>query len=330
MEKLNLYDSKVDNLYKRNLPKLYFVEISTASLPKMSKKRVSSYDIATNCGESEIHNFKVASFHNKICTATEFEENHKHDFFEIIWIKNGSGIHHIDLIEHPYEGSVLFVLAPGQIHKIEQKLPSEGYVLKFLPGLFKNEKDVYEYLLDTCLFDSSTSCPVFNVPERLSPVFDETFLRMIDEFKHPEADAYNVLSSYVRILITHINRIKKDKLSDIQVPSNPQYALFKKFKINIEYHYRTTHSVQDYAKMLNTQARTLNAVSRKFVDRSAGEMIQDRLILEAQRILYHETLSIKEICFELGFEDPAYFTRFFKKHIGLSPQQFKAQQLQPA
>ncbi|MDN5214011.1 helix-turn-helix domain-containing protein [Fulvivirgaceae bacterium BMA12] len=293
----------------------------------MSKKRISSHDIAANCEAPEIPNFKVASFDNKICTAAEFEENHKHDFFEIIWLKNGAGIHHIDLVEHSYDGSVFFVLAPGQIHKIDQKIISEGYVLKFQPGLFKNEKDVYDYLLDTCLFDSRTSCPVFNVPEKLSPVFDEIFLRMIDEFKHPEADTENILSAYVKILITHINRIKKYKLSDVQVPSNPQYALFKRFKIHIEHHYKTVHAVQAYAKMLNTQARTLNTVSRKFVNRSAGEMIQDRLILEAQRILYHEALSIKEICFELGFEDPAYFTRFFKKHTGLTPQQFKMQQL---
>jgi AraC-like DNA-binding protein len=86
------------------------------------------------------------------------------------------------------------------------------------------------------------------------------------------------------------------------------------------------HNVKDYAIQLNTQARTLNTLARKYGNKSALEIIQDRIVLEAKRKLYHSSASIKELGYELGFEDPAYFTRFFKKNVGTAPRHFKTKQ----
>ena len=289
----------------------------------MPKNEIPLFDIRHNCDETDIHNFKIASFNELTCTATEFEENHKHEYFEIIWLKDGSGEHQIDLQSHPYHGSAMFILAPGQIHKIDQKKPSEGYVIKFLPSIFRRENDFYDYILDTCLFDHKSSCPVMNIPKNIQPIIEDLCLQLRKEFQEIAIDSENIISSYLKILITHINRIKRNKPDSQQIINNPQYALFREFKIAVEKKYKEEHSVQFFAELLNTQTRPLNTVVRKFVELSAGEIIQERIVLEAQRSLYHETKSIKEICFELGFEDPAYFTRFFKKHTGLSPQAFK-------
>ena len=296
----------------------------------MKKKEIPIFNIGQNCEDREIHNFKVASFNEITCTATEFEENHRHEYFEIIWLKNGAGSHQIDLYEHKYDGSVMFVLAPGQIHKIEQEISSEGYIIKFLPSIFENEKDFYNYILDTCLFDSVASCPVINIPEKINPILNDLFLRLMEEFHHMDIDSETVLSSYLKILITHINRIKREKVSEDVVINDQQYALYREFKIAVEKNYKEEHSVQYYADLLSTQARALNSVSRKYVDKSAGEVIKERILLEAKRSLYHETKSIKELCFDLGFEDPAYFTRFFKKYLGIAPQYFKEQNVKIA
>lgn len=78
-----------------------------------------------------------------------------------------------------------------------------------------------------------------------------------------------------------------------------------------------------YARKLMTQSRTLNSLSKKYTGKTAGAIITDRIILEAKRELYYNTSSIKEIGYDLGFDDPAYFTRFFKKQIGVSPQEYK-------
>ncbi|NER13058.1 helix-turn-helix domain-containing protein [Leptobacterium flavescens] len=294
----------------------------------MKKEKTPTYYIDDFCEDLDVKNFKIATFDETSCTKTEFTENHRHDFFEIIWLQNGEGVHEIDLFDHPYEGSVLFILSPGQIHKIKQDRTAEGYVVKFLPALFKEEKNFYNYILDTCLFDTSTSCPVIPIPEHLSPIFEDIFQKMLQEFRQADLDAENIFTSYLKILVTHINRLKRQKQGNVLVENDPQYALYRKFILDIEKNYKTKHAVQHYAENLNTSGRHLNSVARKFAAKSAGNLIQDRIVLEAKRNLYHETLNIKEISYLLGFEDPAYFSRFFKKHQGLSPQQFRDKQLE--
>ena len=290
----------------------------------MKKKTIPIFNIQQNCDEEEINNFKVASFDEISCTAAEFEENHRHEYFEIIWLKNGTGIHQIDMVDHSYDGSVLFFLAPGQVHRITQHKSAQGYVLKFLPAVFKRESDFIDYVFETCLFDTVKACPVIGIPRHMNDIIQELFNRFKEEFNKQQPGADIILSSYIKILTTHIRRIKNIYLSDDEYINKPNYHLFRKFKMAIEHSYKTKHSVQDYAKYLKTQARTLNAVSRKYSNKSALEVIQERIILEAKRRLYHETNSIKELCYELGFEDPAYFTRFFKKNVGMAPQHFKA------
>jgi len=289
----------------------------------MKKKNIPVFKIQQHCDSKEIKNFKVASFSEEACTAAEFDEDHRHEYFEIIWLKTGAGIHQIDMVDHPYSGSVLFFLAPGQVHRITQFKKSQGFVLKFLPAIFNHERDFLDYVLDTCLFDSVTSCPTIDIPEQMTDVVEELFFRFMDEFNNQQPGADIILSSYLKILTTIIRRIKNANVSTGESDHKPQYDLFRKFKLTVEQHYKTMHSVQDYAIFLKTQARTLNAVARKYGNKSALEMIQDRIILEAKRRLYHDSESIKELCYELGFEDPAYFTRFFKKNVGATPQHFR-------
>ena len=94
---------------------------------------------------------------------------------------------------------------------------------------------------------------------------------MVQEFHQIETDSENIVSSYLKILITHINRIKRKKISDSVAIKDPHYALFRQFKIEIEKKYKKEHSVQYYAGVLHTQPRSLNAVSREYAGRSAGE-----------------------------------------------------------
>lgn len=274
------------------------------------------------CKENAIEYFKVSGFNVESCTINEFQENHRHNHYEIIWLKKGKGIHHIDGQKFNYNGSVLFLLSPGQVHKIEQEEKGEGFVIKFLPELFKNQKEVEEYLIDSLLFDAIDAFPVINLTASQYKVFEDLFYQITVEFNTSEIGQQQILSSFLKILITNINRLKHLQEAYSFTPEFG-YDIFRKYKINIEKNYKTIHSVNEYALSLNTTARTLNGLAKKFSNKTAGQIIADRILLEAKRYLHHNTLSIKEIAFELGYEDPAYFTRFFKNNLGISPQQFK-------
>lgn len=296
-------------------------------MAKSDQVSVPIYNINKFCDDNSVADFKIAALNETTCTASEFDKEHKHDFFEIVWVKSGRGVHKIDMQDHHYEGAALFIMAPGQIHTIDAYGNLDGYVIKFLPSLFKNENDFYDQVLDTCLFDTNTSCPIISITEEDNQELEDIFVKMAKEFNRPDVDSEQIFVAYLNILITHINRLKRTKKVDSIFINEPQYALFRTFKLALEKHYKEEHSVQAYADMLAITSRTLNSISKKYAERSVSDVIHDRLLLEAKRSLHHEYKNVKEICYDLGFEDPAYFTRFFKKHTGMSPMQYKERQL---
>lgn len=290
-------------------------------MKKKNEARV--FSIVDYCTDKDIKSIKVSSFSEEACTIAEIEEGHRQEYYEIVWLKKGSGNHFIDTINYQYSGSVLFMLSPGQLHRIHPKEKAEGYVIKFLPSLFSDTKDLDEYLVKTGLFDNIQSEPVIKLTASVHSVLEDVLKKMETEFNANEDDKEKIMLAYLKILITHISRLKKINASQQLAITDINFSLFQKYKTQVEIRFRSEHSVQAYANILTTQARTLNSLSKKYVNKTAGDIIADRLVLEAKRELYYNTKSIKEIGFELGFDDPAYFTRFFKKHVGVSPQEYK-------
>ncbi|NML21420.1 helix-turn-helix domain-containing protein [Pseudoflavitalea sp. G-6-1-2] len=288
----------------------------------MAKKEAPVFHIGQQC-ESIIDNMKVTSFTNESCTMVEFEENHRHQYYEIIWLRRGKGVHMIDMVNYPYSGSVFFLLSPGQIHQISPEEKADGFLIKFLPALFKDTRDMEDTLIGSHLFDNIQAKPMLTIPAAMHTVFEELLHKMEIEYNSNEEDKEVVLHSYLKILLTQIQRLKRTQITQEHARVDAGYLLFTKYKSAIEHNFKKLHGVQEYADMLSTQARNLNAICRKFAGKTAGGLIADRILLEARRELYYSTDNIKGIGYSLGFEDPAYFTRFFKKHAGISPQEYK-------
>ncbi|MBS1755081.1 MAG: helix-turn-helix domain-containing protein [Ferruginibacter sp.] len=292
---------------------------------KKKQDQAPIFNIRQHCDTKDVKNIKIAALNEKSCTIAEFEENHRHQYYEIVWLKRGSGVHNIDMVNYKYEGSTLFLLSPGQMHLIKPEEKPDGYVIKFLPSLFRDAKDMDEYVLNTTLFDNIQVEPMIKVSSAAHTAFEDVFAKMDAEFNVDEEDKEKILLSYLKILITHINRLKKNKITQTAIKTDINLKLFQDYKIEVEKHYKKEHGVQFYADSLFTQPRTLNSLSQKYAGKTAGEIIADRIILEAKRELYYSTISVKEIGYALGFDDPAYFTRFFKKQTGVSPNEYKVQ-----
>lgn len=107
------------------------------------------------------------------------------------------------------------------------------------------------------------------------------------------------------------------------VKEDVETRLFKDFSLLVEQNYKTLHSVTDYAKRLGLSPKSITKHFQKAGTTSPSEFIKNRILLEAKRLLIYTDKTVKEIAFELGFNDPAYFTRFFTKAISKSPLQFK-------
>jgi AraC-like DNA-binding protein len=126
----------------------------------------------------------------------------------------------------------------------------------------------------------------------------------------------------VRLIIT-ITRLAKQQFTDETVDDDTKFSLYRNFNLLVENHYRKEHEVQFYAGKLNKSPKTLANVFALYGQKTPLQIIQERINLEARRLYYYTDKSTKEIASELGFEDASHFSRFFKKHFGVSPTDFK-------
>jgi AraC family transcriptional regulator, transcriptional activator of pobA len=134
-----------------------------------------------------------------------------------------------------------------------------------------------------------------------------------------ERDA--MLRSYLRILLIEAKRLYSSNNTLHQFETG--FLLTKRLLALIEVRYRTLSSVAEYAALLHVTANHLNETIKRTMNKTAGEVIRARLLLEAKRLLRYSDLAISEIAYHLNFEDPSYFSRFFKKYTRLSPGDFR-------
>lgn len=175
------------------------------------------------------------------------------------------------------------------------------------------------------IFNSFESDPCFVLKEEqlesLKQIFSQiqTELNMEDEFAHKD-----YLKHLLNLFLISIQRIGERRTNKKLSVNNPYHISFVRFRQLLETGYRTIHSVNGYAGLMNVSAKTLTNYTKSVSFQTPLEIINDRLILEAKRLLTHSGLTVNEVGFDLGFEDPSYFVKFFKRHVGMSPGEFRS------
>ncbi len=154
-------------------------------------------------------------------------------------------------------------------------------------------------------------------------VFNNIIERIESEYQASLVDREAMLSAYIRILLIEAKRIYCPKHTTYSVASS--ILLTKQFLFLVEENFLIQTRVSEYAKQLSITANHLNETVKQTIGKTAGELIRERLLLEAKRWLIHSDLSISEIAHALNFEDPSYFGRFFKRYTHCSPKDFRQQ-----
>ncbi len=151
--------------------------------------------------------------------------------------------------------------------------------------------------------------------------------RLEIEFKGSEAGRAHALENLIRLVFIDFRR-RLATTENLTLANSGDRKLFLDFRLLFEQQYREHWSVQAYASKLGVRAVRLNKACRKFTDKTAHELVQGRLLLESQRLLIYTVATAAEIAFDLGFQDPAYFNRFFRRAMGVTPLQFRARKQQ--
>lgn len=262
--------------------------------------------------------FDLGSFQNDLT-----RHPHTHDSFEIIWFTKGKGQHVVDFVSYELDDNMLFFLRPGQVHQVLD-CQRAGHVMVFTEKFYFSNKDERESLFDlTSLFDYSQEY----VPVRIRPEAATAMQALIDllymECSGAEINcSRGLVKNYLNAFLLLAEREKKSNTANRIGQAQFDNRVLQLRRI-MEKNFRQEHQAGFYADAIALTPKRLSELTKDAVGKTVTEMLHDRLVLEAKRQLAFSQRSVKEICYELGFEDPAYFSRFFRNRTGYSPHDFR-------
>ena len=252
---------------------------------------------------------------NELHGERHIDKPHKHDFFVIILFDKASGTHNIDSKDYPIDDKEIHILFPGQMHKWQINDGTIGYQLMTERSFFEQFAPYFRFS-----FTNYQNHPVIKLS-------DEAFSKLMYEFNaikeelKSENSLVHLINARAAVIAAIVSKEAEQVFTEFKVyQSNPRLA---KFNMLIDEFYKEEKSVVFYAEKLHISANYLNILCKKHLKVSATQLIQQRIIIESKRLLKSGDLSIKEIAFDLGFTDHAYFSNFFKAQTNITPSEFR-------
>ena len=249
---------------------------------------------------------------------------HRHNYYTVIWVRKGSGSHEIDFHQYAVKPGTIFFVSPEQVHDIRIDPKPAGYVMMFTQRFLEESGIGPELTRQSGLFFRCEHVDPLTVPEgRESDELEHLMEHIRDEFNAQEAFHAEAISAWLKLFLLRCRRILDTTPRETPRVSTARQQLMRQFRDLLDAHFREWHKVSDYAGELHITPNYLNEVVSLETGGSAKDYITDRIMLEARRFATQEHISAKEISYELGFEDPAHFSKLFKQHNGDSFSGFR-------
>jgi AraC family transcriptional activator of pobA len=242
---------------------------------------------------------------------------HKHDFYLILYIIRGGGTHTIDFQTYPITKGGFYLMTPGQVHSWALNADTEGYILFF-------RKDFYQLNLDASspvdfpFFHSLNASPFIDIKN--DSTIDFILEEILREFHRQTQPDHRMLRAYLDLLLLKLSRVYK---TENEVPLHDRIYKLRKLEQLIDKHFIKLKQPREYADLMHLSPSYLNTLCKQNLNKTLGDLIQERILLEIKRLLAYTDFSLKQIADKLNFSDPSYLIRFFKKNTGFTPEQFK-------
>lgn len=246
---------------------------------------------------------------------------HRHNFYQMLLFLSGEGMHEIDFKQYPIERGQVYFMGPGQVHSWMFEGKMTGYIVNFDIDYFKSLLIQPDYVENLDLF-SSLNEGVFTLEEyqvrEISSLFDQLI----------KLSSLPVAKDLKRSLLLYILL----RFDQAYIPNFPaksidyHLVLIKNFISLVDQNFKELHLPKEYAELLFVTPNHLNSVCKEYLGTQAGEVIRNRIMLEAKRLLILPDWTISQVAYELSFNDNSYFTKFFKKVEGKTPEEFRKSQ----
>lgn len=295
------------------------------------KRKIQHYDIGRLFGtagkkfEFALLNFdELQSLSNQI-DKSQIEHHHKHSFYVIGWVDNGSLTQTLDKQTYRLKKQSLFFICPGQVHENNSNHSKDfaGGVVLLSSEFFSLLRDDQNALLELTFIDNAFGNPKLELKSETFSIVRQTIDLIASEYKQQTPQHDLIFQFLLQTLLLQLQRqVDKDLLKSVPKDS---LIIYKQFKRLVELHYKEEKSIDDYANILKITPRHFSRIIKESSGKTPNEILKNRVILETKRLLTTTGKSVSEIAYEVGFSDNSYFNKVFKKEVGTTPLEFKTE-----
>ena len=252
------------------------------------------------------------------------EMPHKHNYYEMCFFTGGGGEHEIDFITHSIKPPSIHFLRPGQVHLIRRGEAYKGYLIIFSEEFFNLRFHKMEIIPGYPLVTQLENGPILNLTPKQFDEFHQLLINIEEELTESDADTEEIIIAYLKIFFLKLRQHFAKLISSQNEAGGTMKKTVYEFNQLVDKHYDQIHHVKDFAELMGESPVQLNRAIKTVTGKTASEVIIERLILEAKRLLLFSDLSNKEVAYKLNYEDPSYFARIFRKKTGFTPSGFRA------
>jgi AraC family transcriptional activator of pobA len=238
-----------------------------------------------------------------------------------IFLLEGNGKVSVDLVEYTFEGKIILFTTPYQIIHFDIKKPIKTRRLQFHGDFYCIEYHKKEVACNGLLFNNIYQKPYVNLATEEYIELDYILEKLIIELENTSSYSMAVVRSYLQLILALCSKIKSE---DNLVPEekNIHHPLIQ-FKDLLENNFRKERQPSFYATQMGISPNNFSKLSKHYFLKTPSTLIQERVILEAKKLIHLSYKSMKQIAAELNFDDENYFSRYFKKHTGITPTAFR-------
>jgi AraC family transcriptional regulator, transcriptional activator of pobA len=287
----------------------------------MAKAVIPVYDICT-IDENAQKDLLIARFGAYLQKHyNSLHHPHRHSFYHLALFTKGKGSHTIDFETFQLRPFQMYFMIPGQVHSWQFNGEVDGYIVHFNDSLFSSFLQNSHYLERFQFFNGNIRDCVCQLPAKAQQSFVQLFEAMLKELEGKNPEYLEI----IRLKLLELFLLAERNCNATAMKAKPVQKLttLRSFQQLIEKHYRSIRLPKQYADLLYITPNHLNALCNDMLGKSAGDVIRDRVLLEAKRLLTNADMTITQIGYELNFADNSYFNRFFKKYAGITPDEFR-------
>jgi AraC family transcriptional regulator, transcriptional activator of pobA len=243
---------------------------------------------------------------------------HKHSFFFVLALQQGKGIHEIDFVQYEAHDNAVFIIRPGQVHRLELSADSTGFLMEFDHTFYQPQHTITSHRWKKAA--SKNHCEV-EAARFLK--LQSILCSIMNEHSTKQEGYIEAIKAHLDLFFIEYLRQSHNPDSIAKNENGYMHERFNEFMQLLESNISSMKNVNEYAGLLNLSLYQLNAITKSAVGKTVSELINEQIILEAKRNLLATPAQIKDIADHLGYEDTSYFIRFFKKKTGHSPEAFR-------